>query len=297
MRRLLGPFHVTGVFWYRLHGFGVKHWPSSGLVLFIALFSTFFFFTLFKIRRAVAANLVPVLGPCGWWRRQARIYRTFWTFAWCLTERYERLCTERPFIVRAEGEALWWKLNERPEGFILVSAHLGNWEVGSMLPIIRESRRVHVIREAEADPRAQRYMADLVGRRSGGLYSTHFAEDPQLGVLLLDALRRGELAVLQGDRPRAGGRTMELSLFGKPFPLPIGPAALARAAGVPLVPAFVFREGRRRYRVVIRPPIDVPATADRQGDLAAALHRFAGDLQWAIAHRPHQWFCFRQLWE
>ncbi|HVT61542.1 MAG TPA: lysophospholipid acyltransferase family protein [Thermoanaerobaculia bacterium] len=295
LRRLLGPFYVTGVFWYRIHGNGVVFFPSWFLGACVVSFSAFFFVTLRNIRRAIAANLVPVLGPCGWWRRQGRILKTMYYFGWCLTERYERLRTERRFDVRADGAEHWERLGRSGRGCILVTGHLGSWEIGSVLPA-EESRTVHVVREAETDPRAQRYIAELVSSRAGGRYMTHFADDPRLGVVLLDALRRGEIVALQGDRPRTRGRVLELSLFGRPFPLPGGPAALARAAGVPLVPVFVLREGRRRYRCEIRPPIEPGQTADRQGDVEAASRRFAAELEGAIAREPHQWFCFRSLW-
>ncbi len=296
-RRLLGPFHVTGVFWFRFHQLGVKLLPGWTLWVEVSLFTTFFWVVLRRIRDAIAGNLEAVLGPCGWWQRQVRIYRTFWTFAWCLSERYERLSTRRPFTLEGEGLDGWRDLAASAEGFILVTAHLGSWEVGSMLPAAKEGRRIHVVREAETDPRAQRFIQDLIRRHGGDLYVTHFAEDdPQLGMVLLDALRRGEVVALQGDRPRAGGRTAAVRLFGRPYDLPIGPAALARAAGAPLVPVFVFRTGRRRYRCVIRPAIRVAPTADRQRDLEATLERFAADLEEAIRRDPRQWFCFRKLW-
>jgi len=294
VRRLLGPFHVTGVFWYRFHGWGARIWPSSQMWMLIGFFTTFFFLTLIKIRGAVADNLEAVVGPCGWVRRQLRIYRTMWTFAWCLTERYERLGTSRSFDLRLVGEDHWAELC-RGGGFILITAHLGNWEVGSMSPVAAEARPVHVVREAETDPRAQEYISELIRKQGGGLYHTHFAEDPRLG-MLLDALRRGEIVALQGDRPRTGGRVATVSLFGRSFPLPVGPAALARAAGVPLAPVFVLREGRRRYRVEVRPPIQVAPTAEHPDALEAALCRFATELEAAIAGDPHQWFCFRRVW-
>src|SRR5665811_2207617 len=84
-RRLLGPFHVTGVFWFRFHRFGVTILPAPALRVTIAFFATFFWLTLRKIRAAVAANLEAVLGSCGWWERQRRIHRTFLSFAWCLS--------------------------------------------------------------------------------------------------------------------------------------------------------------------------------------------------------------------
>jgi len=296
-RRLLGPIHVTGILWYRLHKFGVSALPRWTIPVNIALFTTFFFVALRRIRGAVAANLVPVLGPCGWLRRQARIYRTLWSFAWCLSERYEKLSTDHVFSVELTGREAWREAVESPAGFILLTAHIGNWEAGSMLSPAEVARRVHVVREAETDPRAQEFIRGLIETQAGNLYVTHFAaDDPQLGMALLAALREGEIVALQGDRPRAGGKTVEVPLFGRPFALPVGPAALARAAGVRLVPVFVFREARLTYRCAIRPAIAVPETADKNADIAAAAGRFAAELESAIRERPHQWFCFREVW-
>jgi KDO2-lipid IV(A) lauroyltransferase len=295
-RRLLGPFHVTGVFWFRIHQFGVSILPNWGLRVVLNVFTAFFWIALRKIRAAIAANLEAVLGPCGWWERQRRIHRTFHTFAWCLSERYERLSTDRAFAIEAEGLDAWRELAGGAGGFILATAHIGAWEVGSMLPASRDGRRVHVVREPETDPRAQRFIEGLIRRCGGELYTTHFADDPQLGMDLLDALRRGEVVALQGDRPRSGGRTVEVDLLGRPFALPVGPAALARAAGVPIVPVFVLREGRLRYRCILRPAIHVAQSGNRQEDLREALGRFTADLEQVIRRQPHQWFCFRRLW-
>jgi KDO2-lipid IV(A) lauroyltransferase len=125
----------------------------------------------------------------------------------------------------------------------------------------------------------------------------HFqSDDPLQGMQLVDALRRGEIVAVQGDRPRTGGRSIDATLFGRPFPLPPGPAALARTAGVPLLPVFVFREGRRRYRVVFRPPIHASLAEAAGADRAATMRRVAVEIEWAIRRAPHQWFCFKRLW-
>lgn len=295
-RRLLGPFYVTGIFWYRFHCWAIGALPPWVMAIITVLFTSFFFVALRNIRAAIAANLEPVLGPCGWLERQLRIFRTMWSFAWCLSERYERLSTNRRFKVRSDGFDHWRALNASGKGFILVTAHIGNWQVGSMVPAEEEQRKVHVVREAETDPRAQRFVADMIRNASCGNYATHFAEDPQLGVILLEALRQGEIVALQGDRPRAGGKTVEATLLGRSYPLPLGPLAMARAAEVPILPVFFFREGRLSYRCAIRPPIHVPRSRDRQADVEEAAQHLAADLQWAITHQPHQWFCFGKAW-
>jgi KDO2-lipid IV(A) lauroyltransferase len=104
------------------------------------------------------------------------------------------------------------------------------------------------------------------------------------------------MVALQGDRPRLGGRTHTAPLFGRALSLPVGPPALARATGAALLPVFSFREGRDVYRVIVRPPIPVARTADREADVGQAVDRLAAEIEWAIRRAPHQWFCFRRLW-
>ncbi len=304
MRRILGSFHVTGVFWYRFHLWGVSLLPRWGVGIFVFLFTTFFFLVLWRIRKAIASNLAVVLGPSGWWRTQVRIYRTMWNFAWCLSEWYEQMSTDRRVSAAVEGEELLREMRQGVDGFIIVTAHIGHWEVWSKSLSSARRRHVHVVREQEMDPQAQAFLQDLIdqSRRQADhpdadSFEVHFPEqEPNLPMTLLQALRRGELVALQGDRPRARSRTVTLRLFGKPFELPCGPAALARSADVDLLPVFLFRDGRLRSRPVVRPPIRVATTGDRDRAIAEVMARIATDVEWAIRHRPHQWFCFRELW-
>lgn len=288
---------MTGVFWYRFHRWGISHLPSRGIAPVLTLFTSFFFIFLFRIRRAIASNLEAVLGPCGFVERQRRIWKTMWLFAWNLTERYERLATDRRFHVEVEGMEIWNQVAGTGEGFVLVTAHLGNYEVGSMIPADRESRPVHLVREPEMSPDAQRFLEETIAALGASHYQWHFeSDDPLQGLALLEALRRGEIVAMQADRPRARGTVVEATLFGRPFPLPPGPAALARTAGVTILPVFVFRTGRRRYRLVFRGAVHPARTKDRRADVAAAMRAVGEQIEWAIRTAPHQWFLFRRLW-
>ena len=296
-RRVLGDYHVTGLFWYRFHKWAVSTLPDWTIGPIITIFTTFFFLTILNIRRAIGSNLVAVLGPCGFLVRQRRIYKTMWSFAWCLSERYERLATSKEFSVEVEAMEHWRSATASGRGLVMVTAHLGMYEAGSMLPAAEENRRVHLVREPEVDPRAQEFIRRSVSRVEGERFTMHFqSDDPLQGVALLEGLRRGEVVAMQADRPRFGSRTVAASLFGRPVDLPVGPAALARTAGVPVLPVFAIREGRRRYRVVFRPPILVPATADRGADLASAVGAIAREIEHGVRRAPHQWFVFRELW-
>jgi lauroyl/myristoyl acyltransferase len=166
-----------------------------------------------------------------------------------------------------------------------------------MLPADEEARPVHLVREPEMSPEAQRFLEETIARFGAAHYRWHFeSDDPLQGLALLDALRRGEVVAMQADRPRAGGAVVEASLFGRPVPLPPGPAALARAAGVAILPAFVFRSGRRKYRLVFRDAVRPARTRDRRADVERATREIGAQIEWAIRSAPHQWFLFRRLW-
>ena len=296
-RRLLGDYHVTGLFWYRFHKWAVSTLPAWTLWPITITFTTFFFCTIFNIRRAIASNLDAVMGRCGFLERQRRIYATMWSFAWCLTERYERLTTNRPFDQTIEAVEHWNAVAVSGAGFVMVTAHLGMYEVSSMLPTPNGPHHVHLVREPEVDPRAQEFIRQSVRAVEGSHYTMHFQSyDPLQGMVFLDALRRGEIVAMQGDRPRTGSRTVGATLFGRPIALPSGPAALARTAGVPMLPVFALREGRRRCRVIFCPPIAVPHTENRDADLTWAMGRVAAAVEGAVRATPHQWFVFRELW-
>jgi lauroyl/myristoyl acyltransferase len=296
-RRLLGDFHVTGLFWYRAHRWIVSVLPEWAFAPMIATFTSIFFVFIVRIRRAIGANLEAPLGPCGFIERQRRVFRTMHAFAWCLTERYERLVTGCSFRVDLENIQHWRAVADVRRGVVMVTAHLGLYEVGSMLPAAKEAVRVHLIREPEVDPRAQAFIRETVRSVEGVNYTMHFQDgDPMLGIALAEALDRGEVVAVQGDRPRTGGRTVATTLFGRPFEVPAGPAALARVANVPMLPVFAIRQGRRHLRLVFGAPIQVARTRHRDADIADASQAMVCEIEVAIRRAPHQWFIFRRLW-
>ena len=219
-----------------------------------------------------------------------------WTFAWCLTERYERLTTDRPFDVSLESIEHWDAVAWSELGFVMVTAHLGMYEVSSMLPTPNGPRHVHLVREPEVEPRAQEFIRECVRSVEGrtSRCTSRATTRSRDGFPRRAAPRRNRRRA--GGPPARGSRTVEATLFGRPIPLPSGPAALARTAGVPMLPVFAIRTGRRRCRVVFGPPITVPRTHDRNADLTEAVGRVAVEVERAVRGAPYQWFVFRELW-
>jgi lauroyl/myristoyl acyltransferase len=105
------------------------------------------------------------------------------------------------------------------------------------------------------------------------------------------ALRRGEVVALQADRALGNGGDAWIPFFGVPAPFPLGPFVLARAAGVPVVPAFCVLDRRYRYEVRIATPIVVARGAEE-----AAARAWVAVLEAVVREHPTQWFNFFDAW-
>jgi KDO2-lipid IV(A) lauroyltransferase len=170
-------------------------------------------------------------------------------------------------------------------GAVIVTAHVGNWELGGRLLAAHLGRPTHVVVHAEPDPGVERFLRD--GPSPVRFVRPH---DPRFGLPLVGALRRGEIVALQGDRALGNRGDEMVAFFGGPASLPLGPFVLARAARVPVLATFCLLRPDRRYGITVSEPIDV------SGDAAAGLRRWVGVLEETVRRHPAQWFNFFDVW-
>ena len=170
-------------------------------------------------------------------------------------------------------------------GIVSVTAHVGNWELAGRLLAGRAARRTNVVVAPDA--------ADLGRwvRRDGDGVRFVARRSPAIGIELLAALRRGEVVAVQGDRALGTRGDLAVPFFGRPAPFPLGPFLLARAARVPVVPAFCLLDASHRYRVHVGKPMFV-----ERGDEEAAAGAWVTALEDVVREHPTQWFNFFDVW-
>lgn len=166
------------------------------------------------------------------------------------------------------------------KGVLLVSAHLGNWELGGMAL----SRLGYRITGVAAPHQNRNIDGAFLRRRAASGLSVAFL-DRSLRPCY-EALKNGEIVAMNADRLYAGAgepvRFMDRDLL-----FPTGIKKLSRVFGSPALPAFFLMQPKGKYRVQIGPPLD-PLEPTRD---------FAVRAQEMIRKNPSQWFVFQPFWE
>ncbi|MDP7113980.1 MAG: lysophospholipid acyltransferase family protein [Myxococcota bacterium] len=168
-------------------------------------------------------------------------------------------------------------------GVVVVTAHLGNWEL-----LGAAARRLglptSLVVRPLAGSRAQRWVAEQ-RRRSG----VRVIEEGcgQLGAMSR-ALGRGDIVGLTVDqRPHRGG--VPATFLGRSTHISRTAASLALRTNAPLVVVTIHRRGSG-HRVEIQPPLRFHRDGRPVREQAAALARAYGEcIERAIAEHPDQW--------
>lgn len=200
--------------------------------------------------------------------------------------------------IEVEGLAHWEAAQAYGRGVVLVTGHLGNWEVlGAWLAALAErslgGMQVWVIYHRFREERLDRFVR---GRRERAGVRGIPADGTSLRALRV--LRRGEiLGILIDLVPR--GESVTCIFFGRECRTAPGPARLALAAGAPIVPAcLVYRQGRMRVRFEAAiDPAEIPAGDDSTAAVGEITQRLAGVLEGWVRESPEQWPWFHDRWK
>ena len=285
-------FLVHGVFWRHLLRWAVLNLPLWAEPFIIGNWALIFLLWG-PGRRGVMKNLSAIIPGSSPTANFLRTYRVFWNFAWTITDNMRFKETRVMPDWEFEGIEHFQALEAHEGGAILLTAHMGNYDLGAQLFAEISKRQIVMVRAPETDPQTRDFEVASMQRNAGSLKVDFSTRASDLALELLNAVRGGEIVAIQGDRVTPGIASLPATLFAKRTLLPSGPFALAMAARVPIFPIFIMRVARRRYRLVVGEPFEVVRTRDRSAALEAAVQTWTANLEKAIAAAWFQWFTFQ----
>ena len=191
--------------------------------------------------------------------------------------------------VQVEGYDNLVRAQERGRGVILLSAHLGNWEVAGVV-----FRRMGFPVSAVVLPHGDAATNRLFDRQRirCGIHVIPLGGDAARRSL--ESLRQGHLLGLLGDWT-FGDHGVNLRFCERNISLPRGPVVMSLRSQAPIVPVFLIREGIWRFRLWLEPPIWPTTNGSMKNRVLELTQIYAGILERYVKQFPEQWLLFHPL--
>lgn len=179
----------------------------------------------------------------------------------------------------------------RGRGAVIVTGHLGNWEVGGAAVAAR-GVDLSAVAIRQANPLFHRDLART--RERLGMRIVYKKDAP---ADVLRALRAGRAVALLADQnPIRGGIPVEF--FGRPANTARGPAVLALRSDAPVFLGVALAEpgSEARYRVVLQ-EVPVRRSGDLEDDVHELVQTYTRELEAWVRRHPEQYFWHHRRWK
>jgi predicted LPLAT superfamily acyltransferase len=232
----------------------------------------------------------------GFWHSRLHIYRLFISQGKQLIDRLAAISGLVCFDIRAEGEEqLAELLRNRQEGLILLTAHIGNWQV-ALTTLKHLNRTVHLVMRPEDNPAVARALS--ISQESD--FVRIISPEAELdGVLqIMNALKNGDVVSIMGDR-KYGFDALPVSFLGAEAYFPYGAFVIATAAQCPVVVLLPAKLGHKKYLVDVRNVLfpRYSGATSKKKELAGFVQEFSTVLNKYVDQYPYQCFLFHDVWK
>jgi KDO2-lipid IV(A) lauroyltransferase len=208
--------------------------------------------------------------------------------------RFSTLSRDRvvSFVEAGEAYSFCKDILQEGKGLIIMTAHLGNWELLAGSFTLQGFKGAVIGRRIYYEP----YNRWIVGLRSAVGVQTIYQDEAVRQVHA--QLKAGAIVGLLPDQDRDHTRGIFVDFFGKPAHTSVAPVKFAMASGAPILPAFMVRMPGNRYKLVLgrlmRPKIEA---GDRTASIRKYTEAWMKDFEEVIRHYPEQWGWMHDRWK
>ncbi|MGB3343686.1 MAG: lipid A biosynthesis acyltransferase [Aequorivita sp.] len=275
---------------YKIFIFFIKNLGVSaayGLLYFVALYYFFFagsgtssIYYYFR-KRLHYSRFKSVLG----------IYKSYYTFGKTIIDKAAISSGLIDFFTyECDGAETIIDLLDKQQGGIMISAHVGNFEIAEFFFAEIDTRSQISLVTTDAERRNIKEYMEKVTTRSKIKFIL-VKDDLSHIFEINNALSNGELVCFTGDRYMTGTKVMTESLLGKDANFPAGPFVLASRLDVPVLFVYVMKESNKHYHLYSR------CAVSKNRDAQGLLKEYTQSVEWMLKKYPLQWFNYFDFWE
>ena len=230
----------------------------------------------------------------GIWKSFRHTYLNHYRFGQVIMDRFAVYAGQK-FHFDLEGNDALLRLLHGDGGFVILSCHVGNYELAGYTFQSVGKRYNALVFSGEAAT-VMENRARLLS--ANNIHMIPVSDDMSHVFAINNALSDGEIVSIPGDRVFGSPRTVESELLGGTIKLPYGPYAMAAQRGVPVIAIFVMKEAAYRYHVYIRHlnQDDNKEQLNRNEKVMALARHFSEELEIMLRKYPEQWFNYYEFW-
>ena len=182
------------------------------------------------------------------------------------------------------------RARQQGRGVLLLTAHIGNWEMAPAVYPLLGAKGAVVYRPLD-QPALDRAFRMIRSRNDTRLIANRRAMRE-----ILRALREGRMVGLLLDQNVDWYEGVFARFFGRRACTNKGLALLAMKTRAPVVPVFLLRlpDG---FKIDIRPPVPLCDSGDKTRDVDTNTQRYNDAIEAAVRRNPDQWFWVHQRWK
>ncbi len=272
------------IFIFFIHNLGLR---SAYFILYFVAF----YFLLFSFK-GTRANFYYFHKRLGFSKFKSifKVYRSYCIFGQTIIDKVAISSGLRDkFTYEFDGVDILKRLLKNKDGGILISAHIGNFEIAEyFFNEIDDLSQINLVTTDNEHQAIKEYMETVSSKSS--LKIILVKEDLSHIFEINNALQNNELICFTGDRYFEGNKILSQELLGKEAMFPAGTFLLGSRLKVPVAFVYVMKETSNHYHLYTR---EAKFEARNAQDL---LKSYTESIDWILNKYPYQWFNYFDFW-
>ena len=227
----------------------------------------------------------------GRWKAAWKTYTNHCMFSQVVIDRFAMYAGKR-FAIDIDGYDHFRQLAARPEAFVQLSAHIGNYEIAGYT-LVTDSKRINALVFAGEKESVMQQRNELFAKTNINMIAV--SEDMSHLFLIDHALQEGEIVSMPADRQFGSQKTVNVTLLGAETSLPMGPFTVAVLRGLDVLAINVMKTSAKRYHIYVT-PLSYDREAPRKQQIQQLASAYAAELERMLRMYPAQWYNFFEFW-
>jgi predicted LPLAT superfamily acyltransferase len=224
-----------------------------------------------------------------------KIYRNYYSFGQSIIDKVVMMAgIKNRFTFNFDGEENLHKIVALKKGGLLLSCHIGNWEIAGNL-LKRLETNVHIVMFDGEHEKIKKYIKGVTGERSVNVIIiksdlSHIYE-------ISEAFKNNELVCMHADRFLEGNKTLTANFLGEDALFPMGPFVLATTFKVPVSFVFAMKESWYHYHFFSSEIKEYAYANGRTNVMQQMLNEFVLEMESKVKRYPVQWYNYYNFWQ